>query len=367
MTNHRSFLITAAALLAYCPFARAELSVDELIRSGVDQLLATQAEDGTWAYEGVYRVEGEVPVGYRIGGTAIVCEALLYASKRDDDKIDKAIGRGLDYIFQALEHPRMEPSTKDAYDVRVWGHAYALTIFCHLKKAGRMGDRAERIEKWVPKLVDALVFEEIDGGGWNYQNHKQHCGFVTASTAQALLLARGVGAKVPDEVFERTKKVLESTRLPTGAFSYSGTVSPEGKGKMAEVPGSIARSPMCEGTLALLGGGSHDAIKAGVDAFFSHWDELEKRRKQNGTHAGPYGIAPYYFYYGHRYAAQAIELLPADQREAARKKMLEVILKTRDADGTWNDRVFAQSRGYGTAMCVLALLHEKAVLPPKLR
>ena len=50
-----------------------------------------------------------------------------------------------------------------------------------------------------------------------------------------------------------------------------------------------------------------------------------------------------------------------------RARLLEVILKTRDADGTWNDRVFPRSRNYGTAMVVLALLGENTPIPPAYR
>jgi hypothetical protein len=359
------FFLPVWVLAGGCALASAAEapSTDDMIRVGVEQLLAAQAEDGSWAYEGVYRVGGEIPVGYRIGGTAIVCEALLYAGRPDHAEVNKAMTRGLDYIFTALEHPTMEPSKRDAYDVRIWGHAYALTILAHLKKADRMLDRREKIELWIPRLVDAVLFEEVPGGGWNYQNHRYHAGFVTASVVQSLLLAKTVGANVPDEVLTRTRDVLVRTRLETGAFSYSDVVSAEGKANMAAVPGSIARSPMCEGTLRMLGGGSTDAIGKSIDDFFTHWDELEKRRKKTGTHAQPYGIAPYYFYYGHRYAAQAIELLPRERRDAMRARMHEVILKTRDEDGTWNDRVFPQSRSYGTAMTLLALLHDKPLMP----
>ncbi len=46
----------------------------ELILTAVTQLLLMQESDGTWPYEGVYRVGGEIPIGYRIGGTALVGE-----------------------------------------------------------------------------------------------------------------------------------------------------------------------------------------------------------------------------------------------------------------------------------------------------
>jgi hypothetical protein len=105
-------------------------------------------------------------------------------------------------------------------------------------------------------------------------------------------------------------------------------------------------------------------VRAALNAFHTHWEELEKRRKKTGTHEGPYKIAPYYVYYGHRYAGQAIQMLPEAERAAEREKLLKVILRTREADGTWNDRVFDRSRAYGTSMILLALLGDRAPLPP---
>lgn len=55
------------------------------ITEGVKLLLAKQEADeasgaiALWPYEGVYRVRGEIPVGYRVGGTSITCLALLQA------------------------------------------------------------------------------------------------------------------------------------------------------------------------------------------------------------------------------------------------------------------------------------------------
>ena len=127
----------------------------------------------------------------------------------------------------------------------------------------------------------------------------------------------------------------------------------------------MARSAVSETTLVLLGGGSTDAIRAGLNAFHTHWDDLKKRHQQPKTHEPPFMIAPYYFYYGHRYAAQAIQMLPEDERAKERDRLLEVILRTREPNGTWNDRVFPRSANYGTSMIVLALLGDQTPLPPK--
>lgn len=348
------------------PDAEKTIAPAELIKTAVKDLIDMQEKDGDWPYQGVYRVAGQIPVGYRIGGTALVCEGLLAAAS-GDKKADSAIERGVAFILKTLEHPLMEPSTRDTYDVRVWGHCYALDLFCRLRDAKRMGAHGKAIEAWIPRLVAALIKEELPKGGWNYANRRAHASFVTCPVAQALLLARSQGENVPDEVFKRARAALEGSRLQSGTFVYSGVV-PEARRKDEgkDLPGSVARSAVSETTLRLLGGGSVKAIDAAIGAFHEHWEWLEKRRKKTGTHEPPYGIAPYYFYYGHRYAAQAIQMLPEGRRAAERDKLLEKIMRTRDEDGTWNDRVFPRSRNFGTNMVMLALLGEKAPMPPAL-
>ncbi len=247
----------------------------ELILTAVTQLLLMQESDGTWPYEGVYRVGGEIPIGYRIGGTALVGEALLHSAAADDKKVFSAIARGIDYILAALEDPRMAPSKKNAYDVRVGGHCYALDFFCQLRGAKRFADRGKSIEKWIPKLVAALIEEELPDGGWNYAGRRQHAAFVTAPVTQALLLARSQGEKVPVELFERSRKILLGSRTKSGAFTYSGRSAGQAESPRAKMPGSIGRSPLCETTLKLLGGGSTRAIQAALDAFHLHWEELD--------------------------------------------------------------------------------------------
>lgn len=407
-----AILVVACACVAV-PANGAEPRVEALLRTAVAELVKMQEEDGAWPYEGVYRVGGQIPMGYRVGGTAIVIESLLYAAP-DDADARRAIDRGLAYILSKLDHDLLAPSTVDAYDVRVWGHCYVLQTFCRLREKKRQGDHAMEIEAWIPKLVAALVTEELEGGGWNYASRRAPASFVTAPVVQALLLAREQGEGVPPAIFERAAKSLQSQRSGDGSFAYSGrrpspssrpaspttrpaipptsgassptaTSTPSRPSatssasrpattassaprrvQMDALPGSIARSAVCESTLVLLGAGSPRDVAAALDAFHTHWEELEKRRKKSGTHEPPYGVAPYYFYYGHRYAAQAIQMLPAERRERERARLLETILRTRDEDGTWNDRVFPRSRNFGTAMIVLALLGDAAPLPPML-
>jgi len=70
----------------------------------------------------------------------------------------------------------------------------------------------------------------------------------------------------------------------------------------------------------------------------------------------PYGVAPYYFFYAHGYAAQAIEFLPEAERASYRERFLERLFQVQEASGGWNDRIFPRSENYGTAMGLIALL-----------
>jgi len=359
------FTVSVAALLGVA--AGPQDGTADLLQRAVRELVVMQEEGGVWPYEGVYRVKGEIPVGYRVGGTAIVAGTLLRAAP-EDKEARAAAARGLAAVLNGLEHPLMEPSTVDAYDVRVWGHAYALEFLCQARASNAAGDRAKEVDERIPWLVKALVTEELPEGGWNYAGRRAQGAFVTAPVVQALLWARGQGFAVPEEVLVRARKALETSRADSGAYLYSGVFADgELRQTRDQVAGSCARSAGCEATLRLLGAGSEEALKGAIDAFHKHWDALEARRKKTGTHVGPYSIAPYYFYYGHRYAAQAIQVMPEAARAAERARLLPVILRTRDDDGTWNDRVFPRSRNYGTAMIVLALLGDKAPLPPPLK
>jgi hypothetical protein len=124
---------------------------------------------------------------------------------------------------------------------------------------------------------------------------------------------------------------------------------------------------MAVAELALYQAGRSDLarLRGAVDAFFVHWKWLEDRRAKPGTHEGPYGIAPYYFYFAHCYAAVAIELLPEVDRSAYRAQLEELLLKTAQEDGTWNDRVFPRSAAYGTAMAILALTSPQQSTPAR--
>ena len=330
-----------------------------------------------WPYEGVYRIGSPqgviIPPGYRVGGTSIAAWSLLeapgFAKVKDRQE---AFKRGFSFVVDYMERePLMESGFKGGYDVRGWGHTYALQL-CLIALDKKVLDqkdtrRARRVVKWC---IKTLVDTEIPTtGGWNYARRggggrsSPASPFMTGPTILALMEAKSQGFKVDEDVVKRALQSLEDGRLETGAFQYS-TNPGRKNGRRTEAPaGSAARSAVAEAALHLAGRGSVDRVRRSIEIFFKHWKWLEQRRAKNGTHIGDYGIAPYYFYFGHQYVGLAIELLPKQERDKYRDLLRQHYWVTRSDDGTWNDRVFPRSAAYGTSTTILGLMAPRMALP----
>ncbi len=351
----------------------AATDVPSMVATGVQRILAMQEGDekAEWPYEGVYRVGGQIPVGYRIGGTGISAMALLHAPGYAEDQVRKdAISRAVTFIIKGADHPLMNPDYDGGYDVRGWGYTYGLMCLLQLKQANALPtSQADAAEKTIRSFIDSICKTEINKvGGWNYARGKGKDAvsppspFMTAPTLQALFQAKSLGYEVDTEVVKRALDALEQGRTPTGSFRYSGV---DGTRSKEAVPGSVGRMLAAETTLYLAGRSNVTNIRGAIDAFIVHWQWLDKRRAQQGTHVPPYNIAPYYFYYAHYYAAQAIELLPEQERAEYRRRLRDLLISVRLPDGSWNDRVFDRSANYGTSMSIMALMMPQLPAPAK--
>lgn len=344
-------------------------------KGAIAAILALQEGEGQdeWPYRGVYTEDANPsPVGYRVGGTSIACLGLLAAPGfRQDQARQDAVRRGLAFVLKTLAAGRMSGEFIGRYDVRGWGHIYALQLLLSLQDAGLVPkDDADAVKEKTAWLVKTLVESAIpESGGWNYSRPRGYLSsqnrastFMTAPALQVLFHAKARGHAVPDTVVTQALDALERSRAKPGGYAYGATAESQAEidedelSMMDKTPSSAARAAVCETTLLLAGRGDRRRLERAVDLFFAHWDDLAVRKSQLGTHIKPYGIAPYYFLYGHVYAAQAIEQIDdADKRAALRGKMLAMLAKCREEEGGWNDRQFECSGGYGTALALLAM------------
>lgn len=353
--------------------APATLKPDEVAAQSVAILLKMQEaldEGGSkseWPYEGVYRVSRKIPIGYRVGGTSIAALCLLRCPGYEQDEARReAVRKAAEFVCAQTAHPLMSAEKYDGgYDVRGWGYAYALAFLLELTARDGVpkepADLAGTIESTITWCIAALGTTEIpEAGGWNYarppgrETVAPASPFMTGPALQALFAAKRQGYAVSDEVVGRALAALERQRTETGSFTYAG----DAKAQRAPepVPGAVGRMLVGECTLYLADRSDLARVRAALDAFLAHWDRLDERRARDGTHAPPFNVAPYYFFYAHYYAAQAIELLPRADRAEYRRRLAGLLARTRSEDGSWNDRVFPRSANYGTAMSTMALL-----------
>jgi hypothetical protein len=360
------------------------LDVERATTRAVSRLLELQRTEGDgeqWPYRGVYREDENVsPLGYRVGGTAIVCLALVAVPGYADDVArQEAVERGVRFLLGAFELPRMQEDFVGNYDVRGWGHVYALECLLTLHERDAVPPKlAAAVAAKTKWLVATLVASAIpESGGWNYSRpggyrspRNRASTFMTAPALQALFHAQAQGHEVPDAVVTAALDALERSRGKPGGYAYGAPAASQADvdesklSMMDKTPSSAARAPVVETTLLLAGRGDAQRLAHAIDRFFAHWDDLAVRKSQQGTHVAPYGIAPYYFMFGHMYCAQAIEQLgDAGAREQLRRKLRAALAKSCEDDGTWNDRQFERSAGYGTAFALLAL-HAKDLPAP---
>lgn len=354
--------------------AQESMEIDEAVNTGITLLLEMQEGKASaqWPYEGVYRVRRQIPIGYRVGGTSIAATALVRSpGYQDDAERQEAVQRATAFVVTAMDHPLMQPAFSETYDVRVWGYSYGLAYLLELQARDIVPDGMdESVEKAIRFWIDSLEANAIPkDGGWNYSRRAgtdkpgNPSPFMTGPTLQALFEAIRQGYEVDPTVIDAGLDALENARTATGAVVYSGS---HGARSAESVPGSVGRMLVTEVTLKLGGRGSVERIRGALDAFIVHWKWLDKRRAQTGTHVKPYGVAPYYFYYAHYYAAQAIEQLPERERAEYRRRLHELLFSVRLDDGSWNDRVFDRSANFGTAMAMMSLMMPDTPAPTPL-
>lgn len=346
--------------------------VDEAVARAVEIILDRQEgpTGGEWPYEGVYRVQGEIPIGYRVGGTSIAALALTRApGYAADQRRRAAVGRAIAFVTASIDHPLMAYEFEAKYDVRGWAYAYGLSVLLELRAKDRIPDElAGRSEAAIRFFIEGIEATAIPAtGGWSYvrptgfDEPAPAASFMTAPTLLALFEAMRQDYDVDADVVRLGVDALERARTSTGAIAYKGDATDVSE---VAIPGAIGR--MCVAEVALHQAGRSDLsrIRAAIDAFLAHWNWLEQRRAQPGTHADRYNIAPYFFYFAHLYAAQAVELLPVHDRDEYRSRIRQLLFLTRSSDGSWNDRVFARSSSYGTSVAILSLTMTNTPVPP---
>jgi hypothetical protein len=348
--------------------------IQSAIERGVAFLLADQRPDGSWGSPektkglNIYAPPPGAHDAFRTAVTSLVIMALNDAQPRMPEEkraeIDKAIERGADWLDKHLG--KLRRATPDAI-YNVWGHAYSIQALVMLH--GRAAGNEELQAKWkkhAQAQADMLERYSYVGGGWSYYDEvagSQTPGdaafsFCTATVLIALKEAEAIGVTFPERL---TKKAIASIlRQLRPDFSYNYGEYTRLEPRYGEWPGgSLGRSQVCNLALRMYGDKriTDDLMQRWLTRLFDRNGWLSMGRKRPIPHESYFGVAGYFYYYGHWYAAMCIEALPDAERPANQDRLAGIILPLQEKDGSWWDYPFYNyHQQYGTAMAVMTLV-----------
>lgn len=342
-------------------------TVDAALRKGVEYLLKSQTKEGAWGtgretrgFEIVAAVPGSLK-SFQVATTALCVMALREAGESGQDpRVWAAHKKGLEFLVNNADVRR----DNGALLYNVWAHTYGLQ--CLAIEARHSPD--PRIVKAAQEHLRKLGGYQTFMGGWDYYDFDvgarapaaNPTSFGSAAALVALLEARESKLDVPQPMVDRALKRLEQMRLPNHAYLYSYDLRYIPRLDANQPRGSVGRTQACNYALWVWGRAKVDAPQArdGLDFFFREHAYIRMGQKRPMPHESWYQTAPYYYYFGHYYAARLVEKLGHDGKKAYGAKLADVgILPYQGAEGAWWDyAMWDFHKPYGTAFAVMTLL-----------
>lgn len=365
----------AAAEAAFVPPSQRE--VQQSIDRGIEFLLERQNSNGSWGSLGgtrPYEVYAPVPGAHHAFRAAVTSLAICALIETGDDRqgVSQSLQRAEQWMFQEL--PQLRRATPDVF-YNTWGHAYGIQALVRmLARNPQDQQRAQRIHELIAQQIDLLDRYEVVDGGWAYYDFEvgtqkpsgSSISFVTATVLIALEEARQAGAHVPQRLIDRGRDSMLRQRNPDFSYMYGEYLKTRPRREINRPAGSLGRSQACN--LALRRWGDQrvtdDVIRTWLDRLFARNGWLDIGRKRPIPHESWFQVAGYFFYYGHYYAAECIELLPEDQRRPFQERLAALLIGLQEKDGSWWDfPLYDYHQQYGTAFALMSLGNCRQAVP----
>lgn len=363
-----------AAKVAALPDTLGPAEARAALARALEFLVRTQNADGSF---GTPTIEGlwdshyalESYYAWQYAGVALAVYGLALAPETAERR------RTLERAAEWLVTTRFPKRPSDWDNDTMWAAVYGLVACVRIADDPRFASDAwrTRLAARGHDCAAFLVATQVPEGGWGYYDDppftarpKWATSFSTAAVLPALARARELGwVAAPDsssaraaptsddtELVRRARDYVRRCALPNGAYAYDlRPVSRFGGGEHIDsVKGSLGRIQVCNWALARVGERSitRDKLEIGLAAFFEEHRFLDVARMRPVPHEAYYANAGYFYYFGHLYAAEAIELLPVETRESFHARLRPHLVKTQRPDGSFCDY---QSQSYNVAAC----------------
>ena len=350
-------------------------SINGSIERGVAFLVESQNPDGSWGSArktkslNIYAPVPGSHQAFRQGVTALaivaLCEARPGLPAELHERVDAALAKAEPWLLASGE--RLRRAETDAL-YNVWGHAYAIHAAQRLHQdAAGDAERQARLVELCRGQVDKLRRYEFINGGWSYYDFdgrtqrpsSSPMSFTTATVLVALKDAEKFGVEFPQELAKKAVESLLRQRYPDFSFAYGEYLRMRPRMGINTPPGSLGRSQACNLALRLWGDEheTDEVLKNWLDRLYARNGWLSIGRKFPVPHESHFGVAGYFYYYGHFYAALCIAELPASERPYHQGHLARLLLPLQETDGSWWDYpLYNYHQTWGTAMAVSSLV-----------
>jgi len=308
-------------------------------------LVENQREDGGWATGSMDTVQEyffsvESFYAWKVAADAIATMALRAAPETSERRA------ALDRAVERLCGQRIPQRGSDWDTDYGWGVLYAFVCTLDLADDRRFQSDEDqtRLRATAENYLEILQRIQSPNGGWAYYDDPifsrrptWDTSFCTALVIPSLVRAVERGWLEDESVLDRAVAYVRRCALPNGAFAYSWTAIPRLNGgeSINDVKGSLSRIQVCN--LALVSAGvekvTPDRVKEGVTDFFRYHKFLDAARMRPIPHEAYYANAGYFYMFGHYYAAQAIQLLPSEEREMLHAQLRPHLVRAQRPEG----------------------------------
>lgn len=364
------------------------------IKRGVDFLIESQRDDGAWGSaesQRYYGITAPIPGAhdaFRTAVTSLAIEALIESTNQMEgdrlERVQAAIEKGQDWLLEhGAELRRAEP---DLYGQRrdsqfhrrtftlynVWGHAYAIQALALLHdRAEGDSELQEKLKSLVEYHVDRLRRCAFLNGGWGYYDMEARTlipsgsptSFTTATVLIALKKAAALGVEFPEDLTQEALDSILRQRYPDFSYAYGEYLRFYPRMGINRPGGSLGRSQVCNLAMKMYGDPlvTVEVFKTWLDRLIARngWLSMSRKRHIPGEspHFADFGVAGYFFYYGHYYAAMCVEEIPESERPFYQDHLAAIIVPLQEKDGSWWDfLLYDYHQAAGTSMAISTLL-----------
>lgn len=343
--------------------------IDSAIRRGVDFLVASQNEDGSFGNH--YRTKdlniyAPVPgalLAFQSATTALgICALIEVGDQRAE--VLRSLERAESWLLEKL--PKVRRATPDAI-YNVWSHAYGIKALVRMYQR-RPDDqpRRERLRSLLQQQVDWLKRYEVVDGGWGYYDFNlgsqrpagDSSSFTTGTVLVALWEAKQLGIEVPDSLIRRATASIVRQRKADFSYLYGEYLKWRPMMDINRPAGSLGRSQVCNLALRLWGDKevTDDVVCDWLNRLVARNLWLDLARKRPIPHESFFAVSGYFFYYGHYYAALCMELLSPEEQAFYQHHLARILLRLQEKDGSWWDYpLYNYHQAYGTSYGLMVL------------